>query len=95
MLYYDKIEVSEGIDINKTSASKGCDVCLHWYFLSKGFMFQPCVCNKCEALLIMSMNPNDMPISNIKGSDYHCIISEISKSEAIRLMKNIDMTEKS
>ena len=27
MLYYDRIEVSEGIDFNKTSASKECDVC--------------------------------------------------------------------
>ena len=27
MLYYDRIDVSEGIDVNKTSASKECDVC--------------------------------------------------------------------
>ena len=27
MIYYDKIDVSEGIDINKTSESKECDIC--------------------------------------------------------------------
>ena len=27
MLYYDSIDVSEGVDINKTSASKECDIC--------------------------------------------------------------------
>ena len=27
MVYYDKIDVSEGTDINKTSASKECDIC--------------------------------------------------------------------
>ena len=27
MLYYDRIDVSEGIDANKTSASKECDAC--------------------------------------------------------------------
>ena len=27
MLYYDRIEVSEGIDINQTIASKECDIC--------------------------------------------------------------------
>ena len=27
MLYFDRIEVSEGNDINKTSASKECDIC--------------------------------------------------------------------
>ena len=32
MLYYDKIDVSEGIDVNKTSASKECDICDYWCF---------------------------------------------------------------
>ena len=27
MIYHDRIGVSEGIDVNKTSASKKCDVC--------------------------------------------------------------------
>ena len=37
MLYFDKTDVSEGIDVNKTSASKECDICHYWYFLNKGF----------------------------------------------------------
>ena len=32
MLYYDRIDVFEGIDFNKTSESKECDICLYWYF---------------------------------------------------------------
>ena len=35
MLYYDRTDVSEGIDINKASASKECDTCHYWYFLNK------------------------------------------------------------
>ena len=35
MVYYENIDVSEGIDINKTSASKECDICHYWYFLGK------------------------------------------------------------
>ena len=27
MVYFDRINVSEGIDVNKTSASKECDIC--------------------------------------------------------------------
>ena len=27
MLYYDRIDVAERIDINKTNASKECDIC--------------------------------------------------------------------
>ena len=32
MLYYDKIDFSEKIDINKTSGSKECDICHYWQF---------------------------------------------------------------
>ena len=41
------------------------------------------------------MNLNDIAILNIKGSDYRCIISLISKNEAINLMQNADLTKKS
>ena len=43
----------------------------------------------------MSSNLSDIAISNIKGSDYCCIISGISKSEAVKLLQNVDLTEKS
>ena len=41
------------------------------------------------------MNLSDISVLNIKGSDYHCIITGISKSEAIKLLQNIDLIEKS
>ena len=40
------------------------------------------------------MNLNNIYILNIKYVNYHCIISEISKSEATKLLQNIDLTEK-
>ena len=43
---------------------------------------------------MMSMNLSDTVILIIKEFDYHCITSGISKSEAINLMQNIDLTEK-
>ena len=43
MLYYDSIDVSKGIDVNKISVSKECNICHYWYFLDKGFKFQPYV----------------------------------------------------
>ena len=77
MLYYDRIDVSEGIDVNKTSASKDCGVCHYWYFLKYSFMFQPNVCNRCHDFLMMSIDLIDISILNIKGSDYRCIINLI------------------
>ena len=44
---------------------------------------------------MISMNLNDITIINVKGSDYHCIISLISKNKAIKLMQNNDLTKKS
>ena len=44
---------------------------------------------------MMSINVSDIAILNIKGSNYHCIISLISKNEAINLMQNADLTKKS
>ena len=95
MLYFDRIEVSEGIDVNKTSSSKECDICHYWYFLNYSFKFQPNVCNRCHYLLMISMNLSDIAILNTKGFDYRCIISLISKNKAISLMQNADLTEKS
>ena len=43
---------------------------------------------------MMSVNFSNIAILNIKGSDYRCIISLISKNEAINLMQNADLTKK-
>ena len=95
MLYFDRIDVSERIVVSKTSASKECDICHYWDFLNFSFKFQPMVCNRCHNLLIMSINVSDIAILNIKGSDSRCIISLISKNEAINVMQNADLTKKS
>ena len=44
---------------------------------------------------MISMNLREIAILNIKGSDYRCIISLISKNESINLMQNADLTVKS
>ena len=65
------------------------------YFLNKWFNFQLNVCNRCHDPLMMSMNLSDIAILNIKSDDYCCIISGISKSEAMKLKQSIDLTENS
>ena len=46
MLQYERTDVSDGIYIDKTSASKEYELCLYWYFKDVGFKFEPHVCNK-------------------------------------------------
>ena len=95
MIYYDKIDVSEGIDVHKTSASNECDVCHYWSFWNYCFKFQPNVCNRCHDLLMMSLNLCDIAILNIRASDYCCIISFTSKNGAIEFLQKAALTEKS
>ena len=44
---------------------------------------------------MISMNLSGFSFSNIEGSACYCIISLISKNEAINLMQNADLTKKS
>ena len=90
MLYFDRTDVSEGIDVNKTSASKEWDIYYDCYFLNYSFKFQPNVCYRCHDLSMMSIDLSP----NIKGSDYRCIISLISKYETGKLLQNADLTKK-
>ena len=39
MLFFDRIDVSEGTDVNKKIVSKECHICHYWYFLSYNFKF--------------------------------------------------------
>ena len=66
-----ELSFSEGVHVNKASESKECDICQYWYFLDKGFKFQPDVCNGRHDLLMMSMNLSNIAILNINGADYH------------------------
>ena len=95
MLCFDRIDVTEGINVNETSAPKKCDNIHHLYFLNYNFKFQPNACNRYHDLLMLFINLSNIAISNIKGSNYCCIISLISKNEAINLMQNADLTRKS
>ena len=65
MLYYDRIDVSEGIDVNKTSTSKECDVCHYRYFVNLSFKFQPNAWNIYHGLLMMSVNISGITILKI------------------------------
>ena len=93
MLYFEIINISRRINVDKTSASIECDICHYWYFLNFSFEFEPNVCNRSHDLLMISMNLSNISILNIKSSDYCCIISVISKNEAISVMQNAVLTK--
>ena len=91
MLYYGRIDVSEGIDVIKTSESKELQYLSLLVFLNEGFQFQLNAFNRSLDLLMMFMNLSDIAILNINGSDYRFIITGNRKSETINLMENTNL----
>ena len=62
MLRYQKINVSKGIDVNKISSSKECELCHYWLLKDIGFKFEEHVCNKCDDLLTMAYSLKNIAI---------------------------------
>ena len=88
MLQYQKTDVSEEIDVNKTSASKECELFHYWFFKSIGFKFEEHVCNKCHDLLTIAYSLKDIAILNAKGAAFRCILIGISKNEGLERLNN-------
>ena len=93
MLEYDRIDISEGIDTNKTSASKECSICHYWYFLNKNFNYDPYLCNGCHDLMQKAMSFKNFAIVSIKENDYKIHFYYISKDDAIILMSNSNLND--
>ena len=77
---YDRTYISEGIDVNKTSKSKECNICHYCHFSDRGLTFQPNVYNGCHDLLMMSMKLSCVNILDIKDFDYRVLLSELAKT---------------
>ena len=91
---YDRIDISEGINTNKTSASKECSICHYWYFLDKNFNCDSYLCNGCHDLMQKAMSFKNVAIVSIKGNDYRIHFYYISKNDAIILMTNSNLNDK-
>ena len=94
MLQYHRVDISEGIDINKTNTSKECDICHYWYFLDKNFKYDPYLYNGCHDLMQRAMNFKDLAIVSIKGNDYRIHFWYIRKDDAIKIKNNSNLNEK-
>ena len=94
MLEYDRIDISEGIDVNKTSASKEFNICHYWYFKDIGFKYEPYLCNGCHDLMQNATNFNDVAIVYVKENAYRIHFWYMSKDDVISIMKNSNLIDK-
>ena len=89
MLEFDKIAISEVIDVNKTNASKKCDIYHCWYFLDKNVNNAPYLCIGCHDLMNKAMNFKEVAIVYVKGNDYRIHFWYMNKGNAINIMKKV------
>ena len=94
MLEYDKIDISEGIDVNKTNLSKDCDICHYWYFKDICSKCEPYLCNGCHDLIQKAMSFNNIAIVYVEGSTYIIHFWYMSKDDAINKMNGSNLDDK-
>ena len=88
ILHYDKINVSQEVNIAKSNNSNKCMIC-HYCFFNNEFKFQDSVCNGCHNTTNLSVNRSNIAIITVKNVHYCCIIYNINKSEANSLFKKL------
>ena len=94
MLEYDRIDISEGIDVNKTSLLRECDICHYWYFKDIGFKNEPYLCNGCHDLIQKAVSFNNAAIIYVKGSGYRIHFWYMSKDDTINITNGSNLTDK-
>ena len=94
MLEHDGINISEGIDVNETNASKECDICLYWYFKDIGFKYDSYLCNGCHDLMQKVMSFNDVAIVCVKENACGIHFWYMNKNDAISIINNSNLVDK-
>ena len=94
MLEYDKIDISEGIDFNKTNLSKQCDIFHYWSFKDIGFKDESYLCNGCHGLMQKATSFNNVAIVYVKGVAYRTHFWYMSKDNAINIMNGSNLADK-
>ena len=79
MLKYDKIDISEGIDADKTNESRECKFCHYWYFLNKNFSYGPFTCDGCYTIVQKSTDFKGITIFHVKKTAYRVYFKDIVK----------------
>ena len=95
MLDYERIDISEGIDVNKTNLLKECDICHYWYFKDIGFKYEKYLCNACHHLIQKVMCFNNIGIIYIKENASRIYCWYMSYDDTINIMNGSILADKS
>ena len=91
---YDRIDISEGIVVDKTNESKECMLCHYWYFLNKNFSYGPYLCDGCYNIMQKTNDSKNIAIARVKKSACRIYFLDMSNHEAKKLMINSNLINK-
>ena len=94
ILKYGRIDISEGIDVDKTNKSEECKFCHYWYFLNKNFSYGSYLCDGCFDISQRSTDFKNIAIVHVKKSTYRIYFQHMSKHEAKKIMTKFDLIGK-
>ena len=94
MLEYDRIDLSEGIDVNKTSNPRECSFCHYYYFLDIDFNYQKYLCDGCHDMSMKAISMQNLAIVYHGKNVYHVNLVFMSKNDAFNLIKNSNVINK-
>ena len=95
MLEYNRIDLSEGIDVNKCEdTSRKCNLCQYYYFVFKIFNYQRYLCDGCHDMSVKALSMQYLTIIYHNGHAYHVNFMLMSKNDAFHLIKNSIIIDK-
>ena len=94
MLKYDKIDITEGIDVNKTNKSRECMFCHYWYYLNKNFSYGPFTFDGCYNIVQRLTNFKNITIVHVKKTAFRIYFKDIGKHKAKKVMNKFDLIDK-
>ena len=94
MLEYDRIGLSEGIDVNKTSNFRECSFCHYYYFLDIKFNYQKYLCDGCHDMSMKANCMQNLAIVYFNSNAYRINFTFMDLNEATYLLNNSNKNSK-
>ena len=96
MLEYNRIDLSEGIDVNKTSNSSVCRFCHYYYFLDINFNYQKYLCDGCHdmSMKVCKSSMQNLAIVYSDSNAYRINFTFMDLNEATYLLNNSNKNSK-
>ena len=94
MSAHERINISDGIDVNNSDESKKSTLCHYWYFLDKKLSYGLSLCGGSYNMIQKCNKLKHIAIIRIKKSLYRICFLFMSKRESIKSMANSNVIGK-